>query len=171
MALFSAGDFTGYTSTFAVPSGISDVLFAGSVDLILSTGITQQVFDTLSTALKCIHYMEANKLYSLSPNEDVTILNLRSKLLILEKTYINQKMMNSYVLLTMEVKLKQFIVLWLIWFLFQRHLLLSGFVVSVFPGPLISIQNFKRIVLIKIGLVFKSWIMSTNHPLYPILIL
>ena len=97
MALFSASDFTGYTSTFAVPSGISDVLFAGSVDLILSTGITQQVFDTLSTALKCIHYMEANKLYSLSPNEDITIINLRSKLLILENTYINQKMMNSYV--------------------------------------------------------------------------
>ena len=97
MALFSASDFTGYTSTFAVPSGISDVLFAGSVDLILSTGITQQVFDTLTTALKCIHYMETNKLYSLSPNEDVTILNLRSKLLILENTYINQKMMNSYV--------------------------------------------------------------------------
>ena len=41
--------------------------------------------------------MEANKLYSLSPNEDATILNLRSKLLILENTYINQKMMNSYV--------------------------------------------------------------------------
>jgi len=97
MALFSASDFTGFTSTFAVPSGITDVLFSGSVDLILSTGITQQVFDTLSTALKCIHYMEANKLYSLSPNEDVTILNLRSKLLILENTYINQKMMNSYV--------------------------------------------------------------------------
>ena len=41
--------------------------------------------------------METNKLYSLSPNEDITILNLRSKLLILENTYINQKMMNSYV--------------------------------------------------------------------------
>ena len=87
MVLFSASDFTGYTSTFAVPGGVSDVLFAGSVDLILSTGITQQVFDTLSTALKCIHYMETNKLYSLSPNEDVTILNLRSKLLILEYLY------------------------------------------------------------------------------------
>ena len=97
MALFSASDFTGYTSTFAVPSGSADVIFAGSVDLILSTGITQQVFGTLSTALKCIHYMEANKLYSLSPNEDITILNLRCKLLILENTYINQKMMNSYV--------------------------------------------------------------------------
>ena len=31
------------------------------------------------------------------PNEDVTILNLRNKLPILENTYINQNIMNSYV--------------------------------------------------------------------------
>ena len=73
------------------------MIFSGSVDIILSTGIVQQVFDTLASALKCIHYMEVNNLYSLSPNEDVTIINLRSKLLMLENTYINQKMMNSYV--------------------------------------------------------------------------
>ena len=97
MALLSASDFTGYSDSFAVPAGSSDVIFSGSVDLILSTGIAQTVFDSLASALKCIHYMEANNLYSLSPNEDVTILNLRSKLLILENTYINQKMMNSYV--------------------------------------------------------------------------
>ena len=97
MALLSASDFTGYSDSFAAPAGFNDPIFAGSVDLILSTGITQQVFDSLSSALKCIHYMEANNLYSLSPNEDVTVLNLRSKLLILENTYINQKMMNSYV--------------------------------------------------------------------------
>ena len=41
--------------------------------------------------------MESNKLYSLSPNEDITIIILRSKLIILENTHINQKMMNSYV--------------------------------------------------------------------------
>ena len=41
--------------------------------------------------------MEQQKLYSLSPNEDVTITNLRSKLLILENAYIYQKMVNSYV--------------------------------------------------------------------------
>ena len=41
--------------------------------------------------------MEPNKIYSLSPNEDIAILNLRSKLFILENIYINQKMMNSYV--------------------------------------------------------------------------
>ena len=93
MALLSASDFTGYSDSYAVPSGSSDVIFSGSVGLILSTGITQQVFDSLSSALKCIHYMEVNKLYSLSPNEDITIINLRSKLLILENAYINPKMM------------------------------------------------------------------------------
>ena len=88
MALLSASDFTGFSDSFAAPVGFTDPIFAGSVDLILSTGVSQQIFDSLSSAVKCIHYMEANKLYSLSPNEDVTILNLRSKLLILENTYI-----------------------------------------------------------------------------------
>ena len=97
MALLPANDFIGYSDSFAAPAGFNDPIFAGSVDLILSTGITQQVFYTLSSALKCTSYMEANNLYSLGPNEDVTILNLRSKLLILENTYTNQKMMNSYV--------------------------------------------------------------------------
>ena len=113
MALLNASDFTGFSDPYAVPAGSSDVIFAGSVGLILPTGITQQVFDILSTALTCIHYMETNKLYPLSPNEDTTILNLRSKLLLLENTYINQKMMNSYALLIMEIRFKQFIGLWL----------------------------------------------------------
>ena len=97
MALYQATDFTGFSDSYAVPANATGVIFAGSVDIILSTGITRQVFDTLSTALKCIHYMETAKLYFLSPNEDITIINLRSKLMILENTYINQKMMNSYV--------------------------------------------------------------------------
>ena len=41
--------------------------------------------------------MEQQQLYSLPPNEDVTILSLRSKLLVLENAYINQEMVNSYV--------------------------------------------------------------------------
>ena len=97
MALLKASDFTGFSDSYAVPAGGSDVIFIGSVDLILSTGFTQQVFGTLITALKCTHYMGTNKLYSLSPNEDIAILNSRSKLPILENTYINQEMMNSYV--------------------------------------------------------------------------
>ena len=97
MALLSLSDFTLYSDSYVIPAGFNDPIFAGSVDLNLSTGITQQVFDTLSSVLKCINYMEANNFYSLSPNEDVTTHNLRSKLLILENTYINQEMMNSCV--------------------------------------------------------------------------
>ena len=69
MTLLNSSGFNGYSDSYAVPAGSSDVMFSGSVDIILSTGIIQQVFDTLSTALKCIRYMESNKLYSLSPNE------------------------------------------------------------------------------------------------------
>ena len=60
MALLSASDFTGYSDSYAIPAGFNDSVFSGSVDLILSTGITQQICDSLSSALKCIHYMEAN---------------------------------------------------------------------------------------------------------------
>ena len=55
MALYVASDFSGYSATFAVPAGVTDNLFTGSVDIILGTGITQKVFDALSTAIKCVH--------------------------------------------------------------------------------------------------------------------
>ena len=83
MALYQASDFTGFSDSYAVPNGSSDVIFSGSVDLILSTGIIQQVFGTLSTALKCIHFMGEQPFYSLSQNEDIIVINIRSKLLIL----------------------------------------------------------------------------------------
>ena len=69
VALYSASDFTGFSDSYAVPAGGSDVIFTGSVNINRSTGITQQVFDTLAAALKCIHLMESNKSYSLSPNK------------------------------------------------------------------------------------------------------
>ena len=62
MALFQASGFTGFSDSYAVPAGSSDVIFTGSVDLILSTGITQQVFDTLSSAQGGIHFMEQQQL-------------------------------------------------------------------------------------------------------------
>ena len=37
MALLSAGDFTGFSDPYAIPANSSDVIFSGSVDLILST--------------------------------------------------------------------------------------------------------------------------------------
>ena len=96
MAILNHTDFSGSDATYSIPASDSSTLYTGSIDIILSTGVTTQIFDALSTAIKCLHYMEVNSLYSLSPNEDITILNLRSKLLILENTYLNQKMMNSF---------------------------------------------------------------------------
>ena len=63
MALLNASDFTSYSDSFAAPAGSNDPTFTGSVDLILSTGMAQQVFDSLSPALKCNHCMGANNLY------------------------------------------------------------------------------------------------------------
>ena len=63
MGLYQASGFTGFSDSYAVPAGSSDVIFTGSVDLILPTGITQHVFDTLSAALKCTYWMEQQKLY------------------------------------------------------------------------------------------------------------
>ena len=63
MALLTASDFTWYSDSYAVPAGSGDVISTGSVNIILSTGITQQVSDTLPTALKCIHYMETKYIH------------------------------------------------------------------------------------------------------------
>ena len=69
MTLYQASDFSGFSDSYAIPSGSSDVIVTGSVDLILSTGITQQVFDTVSASLKCINFMEQRKRYNISHNE------------------------------------------------------------------------------------------------------
>ena len=45
MAPLNSSDFNGYNDSYAVPAGGSEI-FSGSVDIILSTGITQQVIDT-----------------------------------------------------------------------------------------------------------------------------
>ena len=159
MALFQVSDFTGFSDSYAVPAGSSDAIVTGSVDLILSTGITQQVFDTLSTALRCIRFMEQRKLYSLSPDEGVTIINLRSKIL---------KMMDSYVFTYMEIRFKQFIARWLTWFLFQKHLLLLVTDVLGCLGVPMQTLKWKPIVLIKTALGFKLLITFINRLLYPI---
>ena len=75
MALLTNSDFDGFSASYINPVGVDvGTAFTGSVDIILSTGVTQSVFDQVSTAGKCIHYMESNNLYSLSPNEDITII-------------------------------------------------------------------------------------------------
>ena len=97
MALYQADGFTGFKDSYDVLAGSSDLISTASVDIVLTTGIAQLVFDTLSTSLKCTQYIGTKNIYSLSPDEDITVINLRPKLSILDSTYMNQKMMSSYV--------------------------------------------------------------------------
>ena len=44
MALLTTSNFNGYSdNNYAIPNGVSDPMFTGSVLIILSTGITQHV--------------------------------------------------------------------------------------------------------------------------------
>ena len=116
--------------------------------------------------------MESNRLYSLSVNEDVTIINLRSKFLILENTYINQKMTNNYVfLLTMGIKFKQFIGLWLTLLVYLRHLLQLVSDVLVSHGVPIRTLKWRLAGLIKTDRDFKLSVGYAKALPYPILIL
>ena len=97
MALLQPSGFDIYIAAWGVPVQDGIQVFTGSVDLVLSTGVTKLVFDRVSTVLKCIHHMETNKLYYPGPNEDITIIVFRSESSILENIYNNRKMMNPYV--------------------------------------------------------------------------
>ena len=171
MALYPASGCTGFSDSYATPANSPDVISTGSVDLILPTGIIQQVFGTRYTALKCILFTEQQKLYSPSPNEEGIINNLRSELLILENSYINEEVMNSYGFsFIMETKFKQLVARWLTWFAYQRHLLLLVLGVLGFHGVPVSAQNLKLTGLIKTDLVFKLSVMFIKVQLYTILI-
>ena len=51
MALLQSSDFDIYVAAWSVPVQDGIQVFTGSVDLVLSTGVTQLVFDRVSTAL------------------------------------------------------------------------------------------------------------------------
>ena len=170
MAFLTASDFTGYSDSYAALVGFNDPVFSGSVDLILSIGITQQVFDTLSTALKCIHYMEANNLYSLSPNEDVTVLNLRSEFLILENRYINQEMVNSCVFTYHGAGVRAIHRSMADTVTLTNASSSVGFRCVGLPWSTDCNRKMETIVLIKTDLVLKWWIIYIKVQTYLILI-
>ena len=96
MALFTSTSFTG--STAVAPSGsLLSAIAAVDVSIILSDGSNKMVFDSVTTAMQCLTYMNGRNMYYMAANDDITIVNIQTKLLILENTYINQKMMNSFV--------------------------------------------------------------------------
>ena len=94
MPVLGSSDFTDYT--VEVPA--NEVKGSGgAVSLILSTGRTETVFDSLDTALRCLAFMHARKQYYLQASDDIIIVNVSGvKLLILETSMLNQKLINSY---------------------------------------------------------------------------
>ena len=93
-AIFNASDSSSYT--VHVPSGQITTSENGIMKIIPSTGVNQPVFNSLDTALKCFNFMNSRNQYFIMANDDITIVNCQTKLLIFENTFINQKVINSY---------------------------------------------------------------------------
>ena len=94
-AIFDSNDFS--SNTVDIPDGESPPLTdTGSINIILSTGVNQPVFDSLSTALKCFNFMNSRNQYFIMAGDDITIINCQTELLIFENTCINQTCITSY---------------------------------------------------------------------------
>lgn len=94
MVVFTDANFSGVsveTANIAVSNPTDPV------NIILSNGTTETVFDTVNTSLKCLAFMQSRNQYFLQANEDLMIVNISgAKLLIVETTFLNQKLLNSY---------------------------------------------------------------------------
>ena len=93
-AIFDSNDFS--SNTVDIPNGESTITDTGSINIILSTGVNQPVFNSLSTALKCLNFMNSRNQYFIMAGDDITIINCQTKLLIFENTFINQTCITSY---------------------------------------------------------------------------
>ena len=97
MKIFNDTDFA--SSVIDVPVGESGtVTDNGNIRIIKYDGVTQMVFNSLSTALKCLKFMNSRGQYYMAAGDDMTMLIQQTKLLIVGNTCTNQKLMNSYAL-------------------------------------------------------------------------
>jgi len=71
-------------------------LSTSAFNLIMSDGTTNTIFDSVYTGLNTLEFMMSRNQYYLMASDDVMIINVDGvKLLILETTFVNQKLMNS----------------------------------------------------------------------------
>ena len=75
----------------------SATVTGGVISIIKSDGTIETVFSSVDEALTCLQTMHLNGQYYLQASDDITIINVSgSKLLIIENTMINMKLLNSY---------------------------------------------------------------------------
>ncbi len=87
-----------FTNTYDVPEGgVSPDHANDPVTLQLSDGTVALVFDKLSTGLKLLAFMRTNSQWNVYASDDVVCVSIGAvKLLVLETTLINQKLITSY---------------------------------------------------------------------------
>ncbi len=99
MALFTEASFP--ATPFDRPLGVvGDPAHANDpVTLQLSDGTSVTVFDKLSTALRLARFMRQSGQWQIAASEDITIVSANGgiKLLVLENTLQNQKLLTSFV--------------------------------------------------------------------------
>ena len=100
MALFSSGDFP---TAFDVPRGEAAMLNpAHGVQLTLQDLSVVTVFSTLEVAMQCLRAMRERGQWFLQASEDVVLVSTGSKLLVLEATLVNQKMLQQFACISLS---------------------------------------------------------------------
>ena len=100
MALFTDASFTGVALVQPYVSGAQLVTPGHPNDAVILTtsdGQTITVFDKVTNALRCLEFMHVHGQWLLQPSDDVMIVSVGyTKLLIMETTLINQKLITSF---------------------------------------------------------------------------
>ena len=85
------------SSSSVIVTTTTQPVSTSSVNLIMSDGSTNTIFDSVATGLKLLEFMNSRNQYYLQASDDVMIINVDGiKLLIVETTFMNQKLMNSF---------------------------------------------------------------------------
>ena len=84
-------------SSFVEVATSTHAVSVSPVSLIMSDGTTNIIFDSVATGLKLLEFMKSRNQYYLQASDDVMIINVDGvKLLIIETSFMNQKLMNSF---------------------------------------------------------------------------
>jgi len=85
-----------HTTTTTTASG-SITIPGGNVSMVKSDGTNAIIFNSVQDGLTCLQFMHSKNMYYLQLSDDITLINIGGvKLLILETTFLNQKLMNAF---------------------------------------------------------------------------
>ena len=85
-----------HTTTTTTPSGTATIP-GGNVSFLKSDGTNAIIFNSVADGLTCLQFMNTKNMYYLQLPDDITVINISGvKLLILETTFLNQKLMNAF---------------------------------------------------------------------------